>query len=366
MRRIRKSPRLETALLKLRETLRNTPEDKTLPSERKLAESFGISRLTLRSAIEILKREGEVISRPGQGMLKATKASNHNQEGPSVVLTMSSFDRFNKEISKALTLQAEKQNINVILHKMSSDSDTQNEYFQSLRSNSNIRGLIITPALVKEDLMKVLESLYDLRRAGIYVVFMNAPYPDLNFDSVCFDDTMGAQMVINHLISQGHQKIAFMRPLVDSARFLAQNQGQVQALEQVGLSHHIYYIKHDLDQFWKTYTLENCSLLEKTIKVDGITAIASYNDEVAGRVYQHLTHMGFSVPKDVTLTGFDKIKTNKRPLPSNMLSTYRDRDSLAKMTFNLFHMKMAAGIPTDSSIRKLFMPIELVGKQSIP
>lgn len=65
-------------------------EGTRLPSERQLAEDFGVQRDTVRSALEILLRKGELIKRPRQGYYVAPKR---------IELNLNNFRSIKKEVA---------------------------------------------------------------------------------------------------------------------------------------------------------------------------------------------------------------------------------------------------------------------------
>ncbi|MDO9380172.1 MAG: GntR family transcriptional regulator [Nocardioidaceae bacterium] len=56
---------------RLRQVVLDLPAGASLPSERRLAEEWGVARMTVRQAVAALAREGLVLSRQGRGHLRA-------------------------------------------------------------------------------------------------------------------------------------------------------------------------------------------------------------------------------------------------------------------------------------------------------
>jgi LacI family transcriptional regulator len=67
-----------------------------------------------------------------------------------------------------------------------------------------VRGVLLTPNGAVSD------ELAQLRRRGIPVVVVDRATEDRDYCSVSVDDVEGGRLAVNHLLGQGHRRIAFV------------------------------------------------------------------------------------------------------------------------------------------------------------
>lgn len=71
-------PELAATLVRLRSLIQEALQQgkRRLPAERELAAQLGVGRLTIRSALEVLEREGDVVRHVGRGTFLTSKAGS--------------------------------------------------------------------------------------------------------------------------------------------------------------------------------------------------------------------------------------------------------------------------------------------------
>ena len=147
----------------------------------------------------------------------------------------------------------------------------------------------------KEKLFERLES------EGIpVIVIMNNNYQDSYF-SICIDDFEGANEGTRHLLRLGHRRIDFVDsyredlPALSSDRYF----GYRKALEEAGVVFHKdHRINCNVDI--SEDSLEQCfkDILKQS---DPPTALFCLDDEIAFRVWNALTRLGYRIPEDISI-----------------------------------------------------------------
>jgi len=144
------------------------------------------------------------------------------------------------------------------------------------------------------------KSLAMLHEASIPVVVMEQVVKDMDY--VVIDDFKGGVQGTKHLLSLGHQKVAFIRqesPTTSTLRY----EGYLSAMQHAGV---------EIDP---TYTV-NCG----TDFSDGIeamrklltlperpTAVFAHNDVMALNAMYAIREAGLRVPEDISVIGYDNI-----------------------------------------------------------
>lgn len=136
---------------------------------------------------------------------------------------------------------------------------------------------------------------------------------DIEVSTVRADDEHGGYLAGKHLIELGHQKIAFITTeLVESDLNVARYVGFSKAIVEAGLN------------------LDDCPVIPCSISFDGgvqvgkrirkdypeITGVFTIGDIVAFGMIKGLYEKGYSVPKDLSIVGFDDLQMCKYITPA--------------------------------------------------
>lgn len=187
-----------------------------LPTERELMSGFGVSRGTVRSAIADLEGAGLLRRYPGKGTFLVRNGESEleafaPQDIATVGLIMRSLN--NRIASQALTTAMDaawENKLHLITQVSQSDSIRELDFLEQL-AQSKAKAMIVDPA--------VLTSNYQLSgfRKRAHAIMQKAPLITLglsdiyeNATVVWYDAKQAAQQAVEHLIEQGHKRIAFI------------------------------------------------------------------------------------------------------------------------------------------------------------
>ncbi len=162
-------------------------------------------------------------------------------------------------------------------------------------TNRTCDGLIVVGAHLSRATAEIL-------RNAPPAVLVDAYSEDDTFDSVATDNVGGARTAVEHLVSQGHRKIAILG--TEPGAFpsvLDRRRGYEQILAEAGLTPRFI----DTD-YWPP---EAAAVLGLSYIRDhpDTTAIFCANDAVAVALVQAATEAGIAVPGRVSIVGFDDI-----------------------------------------------------------
>jgi len=143
----------------------------------------------------------------------------------------------------------------------------------------------------------------ELDKRTIPYVMINGYLPGRDCSYVLEDDEAGGFMAANHLIQLGHEKIGGVFK-VDDIQGHGRYKGILKALKINGLG-----IPED-EVIW--YTTEDVeAMFEKNAgkyilkRLNGITGLVCYNDQIALKLMEILRNEGLRVPDDISLVSFD-------------------------------------------------------------
>lgn len=271
-----------------------------LYSENELSSMFGISRQTVRQAINILVQEKYVESKQGSGTYITYNATVKHD--PSMVIGVVTtyvgayiFPNIIRGIETVLT-----QN-NYSIQLAFTHNKVQNES-RVLRSmlEKGVDGMIIEPT--QSGLPNPNLGLYEeIQRQRIPMLFINSFYPNIKIPHVAMDDHASGFLATDHLIKAGHRRIAGIFKSDDNQGHLRYS-GYMEALLKAGIE-----IRDENVLWYSTEDISDLPTDSKRIlrRIKDCNGLVCYNDEVALEMVDLLKANQICVPDDISIVSID-------------------------------------------------------------
>ncbi len=308
-----------------------------LPPERVLAEEFGVSRPTLRKALEPLMAAGLLVSHPGIGTrvaLPETKDANRGNGWRIIALLLPDItNRFFTELTEAVEYTALQRGYQLLLCSSRHQLSLEEAHIRQL-AERGVDGVI----LAHDPNLRTPESLKLLDESGTPYVFLFSSPVETHCPSVTVDDSAGVEQVMRYLFSLGHRYIAFGRPVAgdlphprerEYLRLLTQQLGEVPARFVLPFE--------ALDDAVCRDTLEQLLACEPRP-----TALFAGNDRVALVLLKHLSAMGVNVPRDMSVVGFDNLRFTEH-LPVALTTVDQPKQEMGRRAVELLLERIELG-----------------------
>lgn len=260
-----------------------------IPTERDLGEEYGVSRITVIKALDMLERDGYVVRQQGRGTFvtdSAERAGMNNGHIASPTLGFISFGLGHPYISAMLVgIAGASAQQGHPLHIFGSVNSSQGEVTainDAIRRG--VQGLIVNPWREYRN-----ASLYaDLQARGFPIVMIDRYYTEIATDYVIYENEQAGYALTSALISQGHTRIAVIPSQEQRTTSVHERlNGYRRALETHGLA-------YDEDLIWSdvpsTFVANGTSLsrtsatddlLRSHLQTDKPTGLLAVNGSVA-------------------------------------------------------------------------------------
>jgi len=295
---------LETALLKLIADRRLGP-GALLPSEPRLAADFGVTRPTVRQALDRLVRVGVLRRERGRGTFVANPPETRPpQLAPAAIkVVMPSLgELLHLRVLAGIVDEAHAQGLQVVLAHSDNSHQAQE---RELASATPMAGVLLWP--VSETGPE--PALAAVRAAGIPLVFIDR-YLDADAGRVVIDDQAGAYQACSHLLDLGHRRIAFVHgegaPLSSVQLRL---RGYRRALRERGAASDRRLVRGLNSSTVPPDARALRQAVDRLLALpDPPTAALGVNDVVAVALIKELESRGIRVPADFSVVGFDALE----------------------------------------------------------
>ena len=277
-----------------------------IPSEQELAETFGVSRITTKRAIDDLARQGIIVRKKGQGSFvsKPNETGDNNKYIVSILLP---YDNTRRELPQYINGVMEvlrKKNYYLDIHCNRSESMRIERGFLSDLPRTGIRGIIYYPTNIDAE----VDILMPLYIEGFPIVTVDKYSRIIPFHSVVSENYNGAYAVVSEVIRAGHNKIAFItRKKIETASSLTERfEGYCKALKDHHIPISMDLVLSDYDTMLAGRTKgENFAKKMRHLLNIGITAIFVEADNLIVDTIVDFVRRGLIEPKDFFISGFD-------------------------------------------------------------
>ena len=269
-----------------------------LPSERWLGRSFRAHRNTIRQALAILEGEGIVTSVGKSGWFIPSSVAIKPQSIPSNSRVMLvTFRRPSgpsiESIATGLREVLTAAGIQMLHYDSAGPMETQHIATIEELTTVDAAGIVMWPH------HSVDSSLLSRLQSSANLVLVDRRVFGFEADSVIFDDLSAGRMVTDHLIANGHRRIAFLadEPFVESVQ--SRWNGYRQSMELAGIEPDDHMTILTFGRHEPMFTGNVDMLLQCNP-----TAIVCSNDSVASTLLLILRSKGLNVPGDIAVVGF--------------------------------------------------------------
>ena len=183
-----------------------------------------------------------------------------------------------------------------------------------------------------------------VRAVGVPVVFATVDAANMGYEnasSVCIDDRAATRAMMDHILAQGHTRVAVIGGCRDGEDIFAKRYlGAMDSLSAHG-------IDYDAEEYiLSRFTLEDAydSAMRLFSAHRNITAVLTMSDMMAIGVIRALRDLGLRVPQDVSVSGFDGIELARYCIPS--ITTVRQPpEEIARRSVALLCDMLDGGAP---------------------
>jgi LacI family transcriptional regulator len=220
--------------------------------------------------------------------------AGHSRSLGLVVLDVS--NPFFTDVAAGVESVADERGMTIALCNSGEDHEREQRHLARL-AEQRVQGVLITP--VDDD----SEQLRRLVGRGVPVVLVDRPAPGPVRCSVAVDDVDGGRQVAEHLLQQGHSRVAFVGGPLHIRQVSDRRRGLAEGLTAAGAE-------------LKLVETAALSLAEGRRAAERLlagtsrrrpTALACANDLLALGALQGLVAAGVRVPEDMAIVGYDDI-----------------------------------------------------------
>lgn len=213
-------------------------------------------------------------------------------------------DPFLGDVVKGVEEVARQANFSVLLATSHNDPDQEMAIIETFRRR-RVDGILIESSRITSNYKDRIEHI----RIPTVLINSQAESEAGLFHWVSVDDYRGAQMAVQHLLGLGHRAIGYLgvnnRPRSNRQRLL----GYQSALSAAGIPYQDAWtiilpdsrVSHEEDVAFGQAAFP-------LLREAGMTGLFCYNDMLAVGVLLACQELGFAVPEQLSVVGFDDIK----------------------------------------------------------
>lgn len=218
------------------------------------------------------------------------------------VVVTSIADPFFSEVVEGIEQIARTSGLSVLLSTSHRDVDLEIAAIDNFHRR-RVDGILVADSRISKHNTKQLGQI------AVPTVFIHSQTEDPPeiFYSVSVDDCLGARLAVEHLVSLGHTSIGYLG-VSDRSRSNQQRlDGYQKTLSEAGLPQKADWVAISDEYNVRTSDVVTGQQMLSKLVASGVTGIFCYNDMVAVGALLACQELGISVPRDLSIVGFDGI-----------------------------------------------------------
>jgi DNA-binding LacI/PurR family transcriptional regulator len=258
------------------------------------------------------------------------------------------------ELADSVISAAERYGLTVLIQQTKGSRGKELQVLDDAKRNL-VDGLIFSPLGLGQEDAALTDVNYPLVLVGENI--FNAPK-----DHVTMQNIEAARAATEYLISLGHRKIAVLGAhegeIIGSAGLRLR--GYREALEAAGIEYDERLIGHSAPWF-----RANGAETMKEILASGVefSAVFAFNDLLAFGAMRVLQEAGISIPKDVSVMGFDNLDEANYSLPS-LTSVEPGKQAIAEKAVATLVERIGNGEVSELPAREIEVDFEIIERES--
>ena len=334
-------------------------------SEWELSSRFGISRSTVRKALDDLCHQGILFKIQGKGTFAEDPRNLKNSPlikgKPSIgVVVLLLRDPLISQIVVGIEETLYKSGFQLIFSHSDRHEAVEEEKIKTLRKDG-VEGIILYPADREVD----NRTLRKLREDRFPIIFVDRYLEGYEISSIISDNYGGGYKITEHFIKHGYRKIGFFAPPhAGITSVVARFKGYCQALKDYGIVVKDSLAENPIDVSVPDDSLANWAKyrrrIERYLKENkGIEAVFVYNDYCATGFYSVCHAMGIRISQDLAIAGFDDVGASNLIPP--LTTVHQDGYEMGRRAAEMILQMIKGG---EWQERQIIVPIELKIRKS--
>ena len=331
-------------------------EGRPFPSEVALMRRFGAARHTILRALWELRAEGLVVRRQGKGTFLTRKAGRAKRL--ALIVHGSDYCELFAPVARRISHLCQKNGRVLLFADLSGDAVSRRIDKVAVAAEEFVKtgvdGVIFQPIELVKNAEAINRKILDtFDEAGVPVVLLDSDVvrspARSRYDLAAVNHVDAGRRIGEHLVRCGAKRIAYLMkrehaPCVQD-RYLGVRIGADGKM----IKGCVVYAKPN-----------NLAAIRNAVKDFKPDAFACYNDWEARLLISTLAQLGYNVPKDIQVVGFDDINYATISVPA-LTTAHQPCNELADLAFE---MLMARIDKPDAPAREVFLDAPLVVRET--
>ncbi|PZG35584.1 GntR family transcriptional regulator [Listeria ivanovii] len=286
------------------------PVGNKLPAEKELMDQFDVSSITLKKALELLKKDGYISRRPRVGTFVISASPNSEQletrmfDKPLFGCIITNFDDTFGTILLSGMLEHSNSKAHIVVKKSLGDIEREEEILQEF-IEMNVAGILILPASSKF----VSPTLLELASQKFPLVVIDRTLEGLPISSISSDNTEAGRIITEKLFELGHKHIGMITSTSPVSTLDSRVNGFIRGHASFHTAFHSDYVFREIESVMPNSTVSIQTDINKIALFlethPEITALVATEYNIALLIKQACIKLNKRIPEDLSVVCFD-------------------------------------------------------------